>query len=223
LSHPDAKLDLDALRQRRFSVGQVPGLPEIAVATVLAAVWTVFWYQFVSAGIALVRVLHVPVHDGHAGIVARSSASGSRAAPRLWCNLLIAPSSRAYVSISLGYSLTTRTSVVALLSGAFSLPTIVLARAFLKERVSGLQTAGSVVILGSCCCPRYSGMRYGMVAVGMVLLAARPRRRPRSRHLGSLSGTVAALTDYVARGGSQTRGRPAGQISLEWTRNSSRP
>ena len=53
----------------------------------------------------------------------------------------------AYVLISLGYSLTTRTSVVALLSGAFSLPTIVLARAFLKERVTGLQTAGSAVVI----------------------------------------------------------------------------
>lgn|GEM_PF-3265884 len=35
---------------------------------------------------------------------------------------------------------------------------------------------------------------------------------------GTVSGSVAALTDYVARGGSLTRGRPAGQLSLEWAR-----
>ena len=36
---------------------------------------------------------------------------------------------------------------------------------------------------------------------------------------GTVSGSVAALTDYIARGGSLTRGQPAGQISLEWARS----
>jgi uncharacterized protein (TIGR02001 family) len=35
---------------------------------------------------------------------------------------------------------------------------------------------------------------------------------------GTVSGSVAALSDYVTRGGSLTRGQPAGQVSLEWTR-----
>jgi drug/metabolite transporter (DMT)-like permease len=53
----------------------------------------------------------------------------------------------AYFSISIGYSMTTKTSVVALLSGAFSLPTIILARLFLKEKVTALQTLGSIIII----------------------------------------------------------------------------
>jgi drug/metabolite transporter (DMT)-like permease len=53
----------------------------------------------------------------------------------------------AYLSISLGYSRTSLTSVVAVLSGAFSVPTIILARTFLKEKVAMLQTIGSVVVV----------------------------------------------------------------------------
>jgi uncharacterized membrane protein len=53
----------------------------------------------------------------------------------------------AYLAISIGYSKTSFTSVVALLSGAFSLPTIILARAFLKEKITTLQTLGGVVII----------------------------------------------------------------------------
>jgi len=34
-----------------------------------------------------------------------------------------------------------------LLSGAFSLPVVVLARVFLKERITILQTMGSVVVI----------------------------------------------------------------------------
>jgi len=40
----------------------------------------------------------------------------------------------AYLAISWGYSKTTLTGVVALVSGAFSVPTVVLAYTFLKER-----------------------------------------------------------------------------------------
>jgi drug/metabolite transporter (DMT)-like permease len=53
----------------------------------------------------------------------------------------------AYLAITIGYSTTSETSVVALLSGAFSLPTIILARTFLKEKVSALQTIGAVFII----------------------------------------------------------------------------
>ncbi len=144
-------LDVDALRQRRVSLGRVPGLPEIALATVLAAVWTVFWYQFVNGRdwfwYAFYMYLFMTIALWLFARVRRVRLVVP--ATRLWfqLGLIGAFEVGAYVSISLGYSLTTRTSVVALLSGAFSLPTIVLARAFLKERVTGLQTAGSAVVI----------------------------------------------------------------------------
>ena len=144
-------IDLDALRQRRVSIGRVPGLPEIGAATLLAAVWTVFWYQFVNGRdwfwYAFYMYLFMTIALWIVARVRRVRLAVP--APRLWFQLALIGAFEvgAYVSISLGYSLTTRTSVVALLSGAFSLPTIVLARAFLKERVTSLQTAGSAVVI----------------------------------------------------------------------------
>ncbi len=55
----------------------------------------------------------------------------------------------AFAFLSLGFSKTSYLSVVTMLSGAFSLPTILLARIFLKEKVTRLQTLGSfIVVLG---------------------------------------------------------------------------
>jgi drug/metabolite transporter (DMT)-like permease len=55
----------------------------------------------------------------------------------------------AYLAISWGYSKTSLTGIVALVSGAFSLPTLVLAYFFLKERLSKLQWFSvAVIILG---------------------------------------------------------------------------
>jgi drug/metabolite transporter (DMT)-like permease len=51
--------------------------------------------------------------------------------------------------ISWGYGATPHTSMVALASGAFSLPTIVLARLVLKERTGRLRAAASVVIVAA--------------------------------------------------------------------------
>jgi drug/metabolite transporter (DMT)-like permease len=53
----------------------------------------------------------------------------------------------AYFAISLGYADTTQTAIVALLSGASALPTIILARIFLGERVGRIQTVGSLVVI----------------------------------------------------------------------------
>ncbi len=53
----------------------------------------------------------------------------------------------AYLAITLGYSSTAYVSVVAILSGASSLPTIILARIFLKERMTTVQIVSSLIII----------------------------------------------------------------------------
>jgi drug/metabolite transporter (DMT)-like permease len=144
-------IDTAALRNRRISFGQVPGLPEIAAAIMLAAIWTVLWYQFVNGRdwfwYAFYMYMFMTITLWMVAKLQRVRLVVPEL--RLWFSLFLigAFEAGAYVSISLGYSATTRTSVVALLSGAFSLPTIVLARSFLKESVSPLQTAGSVVVI----------------------------------------------------------------------------
>jgi drug/metabolite transporter (DMT)-like permease len=53
----------------------------------------------------------------------------------------------AFSAVSYGFSVTSHTAVVAVLSATFSLPTIILARTFLKERITPLQTLASLTIL----------------------------------------------------------------------------
>ncbi len=54
----------------------------------------------------------------------------------------------AFGFVSYGFSATPYASVIAMLSGSFSLPTIVLGRIFLKEKTTSLQTIGSLVVVG---------------------------------------------------------------------------
>jgi drug/metabolite transporter (DMT)-like permease len=54
----------------------------------------------------------------------------------------------AFAFVSFGYSATKYVSVVTMLSAAFSLPTMALARAFLKERALPMQVAGSLLVIG---------------------------------------------------------------------------
>ena len=55
----------------------------------------------------------------------------------------------AFSAVSYGFSATTHTSVVALLSSAFSLPTMLLARVFLKERlVRAHKVAAAIILVG---------------------------------------------------------------------------
>jgi drug/metabolite transporter (DMT)-like permease len=56
----------------------------------------------------------------------------------------------AYAAVSWGYSATPFVSVIAVLSGAFALPTVIGARLWLGERATGFQYIGTcVIILGA--------------------------------------------------------------------------
>src|SRR5207249_4067421 len=109
-------IDTGALRNRRVSFGSVPGLPEIATATVLAAIWTVLWYQFVNGRdwfwYAFYMYLFMTI-----ALWLYAKRQGVRLVvpeTRLWVLLFLigAFEAGAYVSISVGYAATTRTSVV---------------------------------------------------------------------------------------------------------------
>ncbi len=144
-------VDVGALRSRRLKFAHIPGFKEVAIATLLATIWTLSWDKFIGGqdwlaytllmyafmtfvilGVCLVRRLDI-------FIVKRP----------LWKFLMLIGlcETVAYVAISIGYSATSFTSVVALLSGAFSLPTIILARLFLKEKITFTQTLGSLITI----------------------------------------------------------------------------
>jgi drug/metabolite transporter (DMT)-like permease len=147
-------LDFQALKERRVSLTKIPGMKEIAIATILATIWTLGWDRFVGghdwfgfafymyAFMTLVMLI-VAKWRGINLIVSKNSA---------WKFLFLVGfcEAIAYTSISYGYSLTSHTSVVALLSGAFSLPTIILARLYLNEKISQNQAIGGfIIVLGT--------------------------------------------------------------------------
>lgn len=135
--------------------GRVPrataGLPEITSALVVYSLWLVLldhffdgrdWIMFmliirsVSAATLFVyaRVRHRPL-----GVQERS----------LWRYLVLIGlfDVGAFASVAYGFSHTSHTSVVAVISSAFSVPTLLLARAFLNERLSRSQllAAGTII------------------------------------------------------------------------------
>ncbi len=143
-------LDLNALRERRFSIHS-PGSREVLLATLFAAFWTLFWDRLIGDKdwisftffMYLFMTIALLVYSYWKKINLKISKS------YIWKFLILIGVCEvgAYLAISLGYSATQYTSIVALLSGAFSLPVIILARIFLKEKVNKTQTLGSLIVI----------------------------------------------------------------------------
>jgi len=144
-------VDLNALRG--FQLRVVPGFREVAIAAVLATIWTLGWNQFVASkdGLSFAIWMYLAM------TVALLLYAGARriplrfGKPKIWKFLFCIGLFEAmgYVAISLGYAQTTHTSLIALLSGGFSLPTLLLARLFLRERLLATQAVGGLVIVGA--------------------------------------------------------------------------
>ena len=138
-------VDMKSLRSKKLNI--VPGLIEVGLAAVLAAVWTLGWDRFVSGRDSLSYALFMYAFMSLAALIlAKLMKVGLGGIGRgLWKFLALVGLGEvvAYLAISWGYGATPLTSVVALISGAFSLPTVVLAYVFLKERISVLQ-AGAI-------------------------------------------------------------------------------
>jgi drug/metabolite transporter (DMT)-like permease len=143
--------ETSSLSLRKFVIS--PGLPEVALAAVLAAGWTVGWDKFIGSHDPLTYAAAMYAFMTIAALalakIMKVRLTGVK--PELWKFILLigAGETAAYLAISWGYSATSLTSIVALISGSFSLPTVILAYIFLKEKISLIQLAGVVaVILG---------------------------------------------------------------------------
>jgi len=141
--------DLESLRRRRLKVA--PGLKEVGLASLLAAFWTLGWNKFVKGQNFLAYALFMYFFMTVAAAVLAKSQRVKLGGPKrgLWKFFILIGLGEAiaYLAISMGFSKTSHTSVVALISGCFSLPTVILAWVFLKERVSRLQVLAIVIIL----------------------------------------------------------------------------
>ena len=152
-------LDFKSLKKGELRIKAVVGLKEIIIATLLAAIWTLGWNKAATNKDSLVftsfmflfmtlSACALAVQTGNDILKIKSSA---------WKFLWFVAIGEvvAYLAITIGYATTTHTSVVAVLSGASSAVTIILARIFLKEKMTMLQVESSIIII-----------------LGIVLLAA---------------------------------------------------
>ena len=142
-------LDLKGLGSKRINI--VPGLSEMIAASSLAAVWTLLWDRFVGGHNALSFALFMYAFMTLAALIlARYKRISLAGTPKNLFRLLALiglGEAVAYLSISYGFSRTPYTSIVALVSGAFSLPAVVLGYRFLDERVSRTQVWAIAVIV----------------------------------------------------------------------------
>ena len=143
-------LDTEALLKRRLKILS-PGLIEVAAASVLAAVWTVMWANFVGDkdGITYALFMYMFMTVAAILIAWQQKSNLTEAKPGVWKFLVLIGLGEiiAYSAITVGFSQTNHTSIVAILSGSFSLPTIVLAYIFLKERLTETQIVGALALL----------------------------------------------------------------------------
>jgi drug/metabolite transporter (DMT)-like permease len=141
--------DFNELSSRRVKIA--PGLPEVIAAAILAAIWTILWDRFVHGHDSLGYALLMYFFMSLAALIAAKARKVrlNIVSSDLWKFLVLIGLGEmvAYLSISIGFSRTDRTSVVALISGSFSVPTVILAHAFLKERISRLQELAVVLII----------------------------------------------------------------------------
>ena len=144
-------VDVGALRTKNFRLATAPGFREIAVAAALAAVWTLGWNRFVRGheGVAYACAMYLFMTFTLLLYAAVRRVSLKFTVPNVWPYLALIGLCEvgAYAAITLGYASTSHTSVVALLSGAFSMPTVILARIFLRERTTATQTLGSAILV----------------------------------------------------------------------------
>lgn len=144
-------LNLDFSSSKRGRLNIVPGLLEVGVATILAAVWTIGWDKFVGGrdpiNAALLMYAFMTVAAVVLAKLMKTKGLTQVGNTKKFLEMMGLGEAVAYLAITWGYSKTTYTGVVALISGAFSVPTVILAYFFLRERLTRLQWISIAIIV----------------------------------------------------------------------------
>jgi drug/metabolite transporter (DMT)-like permease len=144
--------DITELRQSlRVKSRRLKGVPEVVTAMLSYSIWLVFLDNFLSGRDWVFPLLAIRISAVITLIVyaAVSKQSLKVTDQSLWKFLAVIGlfDVAAFAAVSYGYSHTSYIAIVTVLSATFSLPTIVLAYFFLKERIKPLQIAAAAFIL----------------------------------------------------------------------------
>lgn len=129
----------------------IKGLPEVIFATLFFSLWVALWGHYINGRpwVFITLLMRTVV------VLLLFIACRVKKVPlkvegiRNWSLLIYVGifELSAYSLVSYGFSKTSFVSIVAMLSGAFSLPTIILGRIFLKEKMTKIQAVGGIVII----------------------------------------------------------------------------
>ena len=130
----------------------VKGLPETFVGIALFAIWYPLWDNFVSKGDWAFLVLGLRVIISLTILLVAKGTKMRLVVKEIniWKLLILIGlfDGGAYLTLTWGFGATTLTSIVTMLSAAYSLPTLILARVFLKEKLIANQWIGVLSIIG---------------------------------------------------------------------------
>lgn len=146
-------IDLRGLRDGSLDKEDlVKGLPETFAGVALFAIWFPLWDNFVSKGDWAFLVLGLRAVISLTVLLFAKSTKIRLVVKEvdIWKLLILIGlfDGGAYLTLTWGFGATTLTSVVTMLSAAYSLPTLILARIFLKEKLAVNQWIGVVSIIG---------------------------------------------------------------------------
>jgi len=135
----------------RIKGEKIQGLKEILLAVCLYSLWIIAFDRFINGRDWVLFLLVVRIFSALALLVyLRAKNIKIKVVDKIIWKFLVLIGVFdvfAFASLSYGLSHTSHTSIVAMLGAVFSLPTIILARVFLKEKMTRTQTVGSIIII----------------------------------------------------------------------------
>jgi drug/metabolite transporter (DMT)-like permease len=144
-------IDPSGLKSKNLKIFGAPGLKEVGLASLLAAFWQLYWEVFIGTEDWVIYTLLMYAFMTLTAFIMSKFMKAKLTIKKtgIWKFLMLIGACEviAYLGLSLGFSATSYTSIVIILAGAFSLPTIILARIFLKERLNMVQTLGGLTIV----------------------------------------------------------------------------
>jgi drug/metabolite transporter (DMT)-like permease len=144
-------IDPSGLKSKSLKIFGAPGLKEVGLASLLAAFWQLYWEVFIGTEDWVIYTLLMYAFMTLTAFIMAKFMKAKLTIKKtgIWKFLMLIGACEviAYLGLSLGFSATSYTSIVIILAGAFSLPTIILARIFLKERLNMVQTLGGLAIV----------------------------------------------------------------------------
>ncbi len=127
------------------------GVPEALMGVALFSVWFPFWDKLVGGQNWLVLVIILRV------IMSLMLLIGLKVSKKViivrdktvfrWLVVVGILDAVAYVALTWGYGVTSYVSIITVLAATFSIPTLILARIFLKEKLQKAQLIGIAIIL----------------------------------------------------------------------------